>query len=178
MNEKFNLSFKIICPDIDHFIDHWSSKYSYSDEYKYDNNVGKQLTEISLIELFEWKNGSIISKRKQKSIQENYPLSFSGDESWRYLNHKNSGGAIWNIFYLHCLSPSKWPIYDQHTHRAMKYIKYGLISEISITNKQKYESYKKEYIPFIRSFGQVDHRKLDKSLFAFGQFLKIAQKYA
>lgn len=81
-------------------------------------------------------------------------------------------------FYLHCLEPSKWPIYDQHTHRAMKYIKNGKISEIGTTSKQKFESYTKEYIPFIKSFGTIDNRKLDKALFAFGQFLKVANKYA
>ena len=29
------------------------------------------------------------------------------------------GGAIWRIFWLHCHYPNKFPIYDQHVHRAM-----------------------------------------------------------
>jgi hypothetical protein len=150
----------------------------YSEENKYDDNVGKQLTEQTRLELFEWKNGSVIAKKKIESINKNYPLVFNGNQEDRYLNHKKGGGAIWNIFYIHCLNPSQWPIYDQHTFRAMKYMKTGQITEIGNTNKQKYESYKNAYIPFIRSFGDIDHRKLDKALFAFGQFLKIANKYA
>ena len=173
-----DISFQINCQDLNQFIEHWSSKYLYPNEHKYDNNVGKKLTERSRSELFEWKNGSVIAAKKIESINKNYPLSFDGDQEGRYLNYKKGGGAIWNIFYIHCLNPSQWPIFDQHTFRAMKYMKTGQISEIGTTNKQKYESYKKEYIPFIRGFGDIDHRKLDKSLFAFGQFLKIANKYA
>lgn len=70
------------------------------------------------------------------------------------------------------------PIYDQHTFRAMRYIQTGQITEIGNTNKQKYESYKNEYIPFVHSLRNLDHRKLDKALFTFGKFLKVANKYA
>lgn len=176
--DTMNLSFQINCQSIDQFLNHWSSKYSYEAENKYDNNIGKPLTKDSRLELFEWKNGSAISAKKLASINDNYPLTFSGDEKKRYLNHKESGGAIWNIFYLHCLAPNKWPIYDQHTFRAIRYIQKGTVEEIGNTNKQKYESYTKEYIPFIQSLGDIEHRKLDKALFVFGQFLKIANKYA
>ena len=113
-----------------------------------------------------------------KIISLGSPLIFQGDHRDRYLDHRKSGGAIWNIFYIHCLNPTQWPIYDQHTFRAMKYMKTGQITEIGNTNKQKYESYINEYIPFVREFANIEHRKLDKALFAFGQFLKIANKYA
>ena len=173
-----HLSFQINKINLHDFIEHWSSKYSYIWEEKYNNNIGKPLTENSRLELFEWKNGSVIALKKLKSISENYPLSFSGNQEDRYLNHKQPGGAIWNIFYLHCIEPNKWPIYDQHTHRAMKFMTSGITIEIGITNKQKYISYKNDYIPFLQSLKQTDYRKLDKALFAFGQFLKIAKKYA
>ena len=173
-----NLSFHITCQTLDQFVNHWASKYFYPSEYRYDSNIGKSLTEKSRLELFEWKNGSSISKKKLASITKNYPLNFEGNQEQRYLNHKESGGAIWNIFYLHCLEHRKWPIFDQHTFRAMRYIQTGQITEIGNTNKQKYESYKNEYLPFAQSLGNIEHRKLDKALFAFGQFLKIANKYA
>jgi hypothetical protein len=173
-----NLSFHIDCQGIDKFIEHWSSKYTYFEEHKYDKNIGKPLTEHSRMELFEWKNGSILSGKKIESINKNYPLYFEGNIEDRYLCHKESGGAIWNIFYIHCLNPKQWPLYDQHTFRAMQYMKNGQITEIGNNNKQKFESYTKEYIPFIQSFGDIDRRQLDKTLFTFGQFLKIANKYA
>jgi hypothetical protein len=172
-----HLSFQINNQNLEDFIEHWSSKYFYESEEKYNNNIGNPLTEKSLLELFEWKNGSTISRLKLNSISENYPLSFSGDQEDRYLNHNQSGGAIWNIFYLHCIERNnRWPIYDQHTHRAMMFISSGKIVEIGTSNKSKYASYK-DYIHFLKSLNQTDYRKLDKALFAFGQFLKIANKY-
>ena len=172
-----NLSFQIKCRDINEFIEHWAPKYTYQTEYKYDNNIGKPLTKRSRLELFEWKNGSVISALKLKSIEKNYPYSFKGDKAARYLNHKESGGAIWNIFYLHCLEPSKWPIFDQHTYRAMKFMKTGEIVEIKESNKFKYESYVNEFIPFFDDFVGLEQREVDKALFSFGQFLKLAKKY-
>ena len=173
-----HLSFQICHADTTAFFAHWASKYDYPSEDKYTQNIGKPLTQASLEQLFEWKNGTPISKAKLNSITKNYPLTFDGDQRKRYLNHNASGGAIWNIFYLHCLEPAKWPIFDQHTFRAMQYMKTGRIVEIGSTNKQKYESYEAEYIPFLRNFEEVSARKIDMALFAFGQFLKLAARYA
>lgn len=176
-----HLSFHITTTDLTSFILHWSSKYSYSAEHKYTNNIGKTLTKDSLQELFEWKNGtgSVIADRKAKSICKNYPLTFNGGRRERYLNHNLSGGAIWNIFYLHCLDPKTWPIFDQHTFRAMYYIQTGRIMEIGNNDKKKYELYESEYIPFVKNLRILvdDQRLVDKALFAFGQFLKFAGKY-
>lgn len=171
------ISFQIHSADFDHFVEHWSSKYFYDDEYKYNSNIGKPLSEESRLELFEWKNGSIISEKKKESINQNYPLIFHGDKIYRYLNHKQNGGAIWNIFYLHCLEPAVWPIFDQHVFRAMKYLQTQEIIEVGNTNKQKYDSYLNEFIPFIHSLKNFEQRTLDKALFSFGQFLKKAKKY-
>lgn len=175
-----NLSFQINSNSIPDFIEHWSSKYFYAQEEKYEKNIGRPLTKETILELFEWKNGSKISTKKEQSIIQNYPLTFNGDYEKRYLNYREPGGAIWNIFYLHCLLPDKWPIYDQHTYRAMQYIKTGDIIEIGTTHKQKYESYQKEYLPFLKELNITDplSRRVDKALFTFGKFLKIAQKYA
>jgi hypothetical protein len=171
-------SFQIACKDQVTFVEYWSSKYKYPEEEKYTKNIGRPLTATALLELFEWKNGSVISKDKTKSIQENYPLTFSGDQRERYLNHKQSGGAIWNIFYLHCLDPETWPIFDQHTSRAMRYMLTAEIVEIGTTKKQKYSAYLNEYLPFLKQFEEIDQRTLDKSLFKFGQFLKYATRYS
>lgn len=175
--KNMNITFKIQSKNLQQFIEHWSSKYFYKDEDKYNRNIGKPFTEESRTDLFEWKNGSVISQKKTLSILKNYPLTFQGNVEERYLDHKKSGGAIWNIFYLHCLDSNKWPIFDQHTFRAMRYLQLGEIHEIGNSDKQKYEYYQSEYIPFIGSLGDIDHRTLDKALFAFGQFLKKTKKY-
>ena len=92
-----NFTFQIQKSNIDEFISHWSQRYFYESEDKYNSNIGKPLTEKSRLELFEWKNGSTIAQKKMKSILNNYPLRFDGDLKDRYLNHKKEGGAIWNI---------------------------------------------------------------------------------
>jgi hypothetical protein len=179
-----HLSFQISAPNAASFLNHWSSKYNYPVEGKYTNNIGKPLTKKSLQELFEWKNGtgSKIAAPKATSLAANYPIQFDGDKRGRYLNHRQPGGAIWNIFFLHCLEPEVWPIFDQHTFRAMRFVETGRVEEIGYTNKQKYEAYQTQYIPFLATFKAMaettDQRAVDKALFTFGQFLKIAARYA
>jgi hypothetical protein len=54
----------------------------------------------------------------------------------------------------------------------------GRIVEIGTTKKDKYEAYQCEYMPFVTHFKASNPRMVDKALFAFGQFLKLAAKYA
>src|SRR5574344_1805343 len=103
------------------FIEYWASHYSYNLESIYDKNIGKKLTSERLLHLFEWKNGGVISKTKIASIQDNYisNTKFNIEElKTKYLNAENPGGPIWNIFYLHCVDPKIFPIFDQHTYRS------------------------------------------------------------
>ena len=172
-----HLGFSISVDTLDEFVRHWSALYQYESEFKYSKNIGKPLTNQSRLELFEWKNGSVISRAKLKSIQTHYPLIFEGDIRERYLFPGKGGGAIWNIFYTHCLSPKVWPIFDQHVYRAMRYIQNGVILEIPKSEEEKFRVYRDEYIAFHASLGTFHDRKLDKALFIFGKFLKTAKKY-
>lgn len=84
-----------ICPATQaDFLDYWASKYDYPDERAYTANIGKPLSEKSLLALFKWKNGRSISKRKTASIRTNYRLPFRGNPKEGYLNHEKAGGAI------------------------------------------------------------------------------------
>jgi hypothetical protein len=110
-------------------------------------------------------------------VLKNYPLSFPKSAlEERYLNSTASGGAIWNIFYMHCIDPDVWPIFDQHTYRAMHFMKFGQVAELPKPKAKIYEAYKAEYLPFFMPL-HSDRRKADRALFAFGQFLKLAGKH-
>jgi hypothetical protein len=171
------LGFSIDFNSADDFIAHWASKYKY-DERKYEENIGRPLTAESRRDLFEWKNGSIISARKLASIERNYPLTFDvGRVEERYLRPGTGGGAIWNIFYAHCLQPTAWPIFDQHVCRAMWYMRQGEFREIPGKDREKLRVYRDDFMPFHSSFGEVPERRLDKALFMFGKFLKTAKEY-
>jgi hypothetical protein len=175
------LSFSIECNSLTEFLDHWSTKYrdpKFRDRDKYDPYVGRlPLTEEGRRHLFEWKNGTTLSRPKTRSVEQNYPLSFPKNQlAKRYLDPQANGGSIWNIFYMHCIDPQTWPIFDQHTYRAMHFMKAGVIREISADKANVYESYEREYIPYVKALAS-HRRKIDKALYAFGQFLKIASAY-
>lgn len=173
------LSFSIEFDSPERFLEHWSRNYPDSyDPVKYEPYVGRPLSEASRLLLFEWKNGSVLSKRKRVSVLKNYPLSFPRDAlERRYLNARSAGGAIWNIFYMHCIDPASWPIFDQHTYRAMNFMKTGRLAELPQRKAEIYEVYKNEYVPFVRLLNS-DLRKIDRALFSFGKFLKLAGRYA
>jgi hypothetical protein len=171
------LTFAISSKNRKDFIRHWSSKYEYSNGDLYLKNIGKPLTSLRIEKLFLWKNGSTLSKKKQISVKTNYPAKPKGSLKERYLNPSEPGGPIWNIFFLHCNAPNSWPIFDQHTYRAMQFIKTGKFAELADSKGRIYDIYTSEYIPFVKSLG-MPMRDIDQALFAFGKFLKIAKRYA
>jgi hypothetical protein len=173
-----HLAFSISFREMPSFIEHWYSKYEYPAEETYTDNIDAPPSKERLMALFEWKNGTgeKIAAHKLKSIVNNYPWNLAGDQRARYLDHRQAGGAIWNIFFLHCLDPKVWPIFDQHTFRAMYYMKTEKIREIGSTNKKKYEEYV-EYRQFVADIKEPNQRKIDRALFAFGKFLKSVKPY-
>ena len=93
--------------------------------------------------LFEWKNGSKLSEKKRKSVEQNYifkkdhecvkraiafPIGASLDEgrtfASQFLKEFPQGGEIWGIFWLHCCN-QQFPIYEQHVHRAIVFVEEG-----------------------------------------------------
>lgn len=162
------------------FVAFWSARYQYNREHLYDNNIGQELTEQRIYELFEWKNGTRLSEPKQESVHTNFVERLGElnnlpvDEApLHFLQRFADGGAIWRIFWLHCWQPERFPIYDQHVHRAMVFIQEGVIGEIPSNGPQKIESYIQNYLPFYGSFAGIDYRSLDKALWAFGRFIKM-----
>lgn len=143
----------------------------------------------SLRNLFVWKNDMELSRDKEESVKEKIcwleSVKECGEEERikrakkEYLN-RIEGGAIWNIFFLHCLAPQEFPIFDQHTFRSMIYLKTGEIAEDETSNRKRWKNYTEEYRPFLKEnfeFEGYNQRDVDKALFTFGQFLKILKKY-
>lgn len=52
------------------FVEFWGRQYTYGKEYLYDDNIGQPVTDDSLRALFEWKNGSVLSAKKKRSIEQ------------------------------------------------------------------------------------------------------------
>lgn len=162
------------------FVEFRSQRYEYAKEYLYDNNIGQELTEQRIIELFVWKNGTSLSEEKRKSVTQNFVarrhelVQFQNNIDVRgFINHFAKGGAIWRIFWLHCNYPNEFPIYDQHVHRAMTYIQNGEIEEIPKKDPIKIDLYIESYLPFHSQFAAFDGRLVDKALWAFGKFINV-----
>jgi len=178
-NLKFEIP-KLTKTNRSDFIDFWKKEYSYFNEDLYNDNIGQKLNKERILSLYKWKNGhSKISQRKLQSIERVYLERLEDStkvtnmkEGEEYLN-KLDGGAIWDIFWLHCLNPKLFPIFDQHTYRSMKKIIDGKPSEIPNNRLKKIDIYFKNYIPFFKSLSSSSStRDVDKALFAYGRFLK------
>ncbi len=158
------------------------TRQNKSVEKLYTDNIGKEatdeLTDERIDALFIWKNGSKISKLKTKSIEDNYKKEPTPpDWEARYLDHKQKGGQIWNIFYLHIVFPDKYPIFDQHVYRSMCFMqKEKNPKELTLYNGEgKISEYNNKYRDFhacIKKIVGDENRKIDKALHAFGKDLK------
>jgi hypothetical protein len=159
------------------FIEFWSARYTGYDDDFYEANVGQELTQARILEWFEWKNGTPLSELKRKSVLRNFvarrdELASLRDEApTQLLAHFSEGGVIWRIFWLHCWQPKRFPIYDQHVHRAMRFIETGVREEIPAKDPDKIRAYIERYMPFHARFEGQPQRAVDKALWAFGKFI-------
>lgn len=169
--------------DKESFIDLWSQHYRDSNEHLYLENIEKKKTEDVIIKLFIWKNGSVMSKLKHERVLKHYK---PGDQSHLELDSPDKiaeyaakdAAVIWNIFWLHCLAPTIFPIYDQHAHRAMMFMMgYNEGLEVPTNKRALGECYANQFMPFFSELvgpnpSISSARRVDGSLFAFGKFLK------
>ena len=165
------------------FVEYWKRYYNYENESLYDTHIDKPLTPNAIHDLFLWKNGGKLSKAKQASVERNYIARLSELETIpeettakQFLDRFNKGGAIWRIFFLHCWRPNRFPIYDQHVHRAAAVINTGGPEEITAwSDKRKVEAYLSMYFPWHEEFipANTTRRDCDRALWAFGRLIKI-----
>jgi hypothetical protein len=166
------------------FVEFWSREYRDDAEELYSDNIGHELTESRIMELFRWKNGGRLSSLKEASVPNNFVERRQELAQLRpnqqiedLLAHFSKGGVIFRIFWLHCWQPMRFPIFDQHVYRAMAFIQTRTLEEVPPNDSQKIASYVNQYLPFFRTLDgindQFQDRCVDKALWAFGKFLKM-----
>ena len=130
------------------FVEYWAVYYADPREPLYLRNIARPLTAKAVRDLFLWKNGGKLSAMKAASVEQNFvsrlgelrrlPDNLTGED---FLRRWPKGGAIWRIFFLHCWSPRRFPIYDQHVHRAAACICGWGDREIPASDRQRTISY-------------------------------------
>jgi hypothetical protein len=169
----------LILETFETFVGEWSQRYVDPREELYTLYIGRDLTPERIRALFVWKNGGPLSALKQTSVEKNYiarssELAGFGETTTPgdFLQKFAHGGAIWRIFWLHCWKPERFPIYDQHVHRAMEYITAKRRGKIPTGDRMVVISYINRYLPFWAKLPVMPDRKVDKALWAFGKALK------
>ena len=175
---------KTDCNDLEMFINFWSKLYAYPLSDIYDKIIHKtEFNDDDIQNLFIWKNGMILSKLKQNSLDNKIKSKIKLINFYKQQNEVdvddfrknfNDVSAVWKIFLLHIIRPTKFPIYDQHVHRTHNYIHkldYSNISANSPKDKPKELFYFNTYLKFINTLPNQDLKRLDEAFFAFGQFI-------
>jgi hypothetical protein len=162
------------------FVELWSPLYEDENEGLYSDNIGRLLTPCRVRNLYRWKNGGQrLAEHKRQSVERNVIGRLGELRRLRedcpptdFLLRFGRVGPIWSIFLLHIWQPGTYPIYDRHTHRAMRFILRLPMEELPSGPAVVRRSYVESYIPFFNGFPRLPNRKVDKALFAFGKFLK------
>jgi hypothetical protein len=159
-------------------VDQWASKYRDPREHLYSESIRRELTPERIEKLFVWKNGGNLSKKKAASVRQHYvakrtekPNLATSETIIEFL--KGRGGPIWSIFWLHCLYPDKYPIYDQHVHRAMAQLERWADKEIASRPTEIFRVYLDQYLQtYNEGYAKWGMRRVDRALWAYGKSLK------
>lgn len=167
----------------DAFVSYWSAVYPEQDDVDlYSPHIGS-LSPEALHHLFRWKFGARFAVATRRSVDTQVIPRLAelkglpeDCDACAFLRLFSQGGAIFRIFLLHCWRPKRFPIYDQHVHRAMGAIESGHCEEMEgWPDGRKITSYLESYIPFHRMFAASDQRLVDRALWAFGRFIKASR---
>ncbi len=171
------------------FVKFWAGEYPIPYDAPYAKNILGPHTEETLDALWLWKVGreglfkyqrkicllpNFISKLEKAAGEPHSPKEF--------LEEFPNGGPIYRIFWQHCWYPDR-PIYDQHAHRAMTYIRDGTLDELGKRKRQVIGLYIEHYLPFYEQFAEIElpfdpkvdgvrGRKADRALVTFGAYIK------
>ena len=169
------------------FISFWSKLYVYDNAVLYERIHNTTLSDNDLKDLYKWKNGMKLSQAKEKSLNTkiiskieivNNLRAASNLDLEYFLKEFKQVSVVWKVFLLHILKPNRFPIYDQHVHRAYRFINNQSSNGIkaSMNESVKLKFYFEEYYPFVRQSKITDLKKMDEAFFAFGQFINIGNQ--
>ena len=170
--------------DTNDFVKSWSRLYNYAGYDEYKTTVRKsELSKKDLRLLFAWKNGSDISTKKDRSflsqlLQHQELLNELKKEFDQKTFEKNFGkmSAVLQIFLLHILQPSEYPVFDKYVYRAFRFIQNKEEKRLPSDQAKRLKIFENEYRPFFLDFcmsaNAYDHFDVDKALWTFGKAIR------
>jgi len=187
MSLTFPVLTKTQTGSLEEFISFWSRLYAYDNAALYDKIHHKVLSEKDIKDLYQWKNGMKLSEAKEQSLNTKIIKKIKIINSLRAITEIDLGyflkefkevSVVWKVFLLHIISPNRYPIYDQHIHRAYRFMHNeasdGISASMNETTKLKF--YFEEYYPFVKESKIKDLKKMDEAFFAFGQFINLGNQ--
>ena len=187
MSLTFPILTKTQSGSLQEFISFWSRLYAYDNAVLYNKIHHKVLSEKDIKDLYQWKNGMKLSQAKEKSLNTKIIKKLNIINRLRatteidldyFLKEFKEVSVVWKVFLLHIISPSVYPIYDQHIHRAYRFMNNEPSDGIkaSMNESVKLKFYFEEYFPFVKESKIQDLKKMDEAFFAFGQFINIGNQ--
>ena len=187
MSLTFPILTKTQSGSLQDFISFWSKLYAYDNAVLYDKIHHKVLSEKDIKDLYQWKNGMKLSQAKEKSLNTKIIKKIDIINSLRattefdldyFLEEFKEVSVVWKVFLLHIINSSIYPIYDQHIHRAYRFINNQSSDGISASMNEgtKLKFYIEEYYPFVKGSKIKDLKKMDEAFFAFGQFINLGNQ--
>ena len=187
MSLTFPVLTKTQSGSLEEFISFWSRLYAYDNAALYDKIHHKVLSEKDIKDLYQWKNGMKLSQAKEQSLNTKIIKKIKIINSLRAIKEIDLGyflkefkevSVVWKVFLLHIISPSVYPIYDQHIHRAYRFMHNETSDGInaSMNEATKLKFYFEEYFPFVKESKIKDLKKMDEAFFAFGQFINLGNQ--
>jgi hypothetical protein len=154
-------------------------------EHLYKQNISKLVfSSADVGQLYEWKNGSRLSQKKQAAFDTKIGARLQHINQFKQELNVNQFrkefadvSAIWKLFLLHIIAPDTYPIFDQHVFRAYWFLTTRTIQEIPLPDKEKETIYFQGYLAFfngIAEAAQQPRKQIDEALFSFGRFLKTS----
>jgi hypothetical protein len=172
------------------FVEFWAAKYDVPYDPPYVESICGPHTEETFRKLWLWKVGreGMFEYKWETSLFPNFVSSLEKaaglpPDAKTFLAKFPNGGRIYRIFWMHCWYPDRFPIYDQHVHRAMSYIQGGTLDKLEKHGDQDViKLYLDRYMPFFEEFAKIDvpfdpkldgirSRKADRALSSFGLYV-------
>ena len=187
MSLTFPVLTKTQSGSLEEFISFWSKLYAYDNAALYNKIYHKVLSGKDINDLYQWKNGMKLSQAKEQSLNTKIIKKIKIINSLRAIKEIDLGyflkefkevSVVWKVFLLHIISPSVYPIYDQHIHRAYRFMHNETSDGInaSMNEATKLKFYFEEYFPFVKESKIKDLKKMDEAFFAFGQFINLGNQ--